>query len=547
MRLSTRNALLGVIRNSRYVSYRHGHAYIAWRCYSDAKNRTYDDAINLLNTLQTPYAELKRQWDAGIRRGQEDLDHTKQCLGRLGYTENDLTKLNIVHVAGTKGKGTVCGYVESILGEYRKLALDSETRDLHQISLHKNIGLYTSPHLISVRERIRINSAPISEELFTKYFFEVWDKICEPDADGKQPVSPKPVYFRFLTLMSFHVFLSESIDVAVYEVGMGGQYDATNIIKRPSVTGISSLGIDHTFHLGNTIESIAWHKSGIFKGSTPAYTVQQPWPAMAVLSERAYQRRARGFHCVDENPSLKDVKIKPDATFQRQNASLAIALARKVLLKVNRDNVDLEEELKAPGLPERFVRGLESIASRGRCEVRVDGNTVWYLDGAHTADSIIVASKWFCDEVKDKPEPRVLIFNQQGHRETIELLERLFAATERQLKFDHVIFCPSTPPASSTKKDHVNLQTDLEAVASLTVQQKFADKWQELSAERWPGSKTEIKVLPSLEEAFDYVRSIGSTGTESERVEGEKVRVFITGSIHLVGRALNVLEGVDAL
>ncbi|CZR56050.1 related to folylpolyglutamate synthase [Phialocephala subalpina] len=558
MRLTLYCTFSRVASTSPHAKLCRNHALLTRRCYSDATNRTYDDAINLLNTLQTPYAELKRQWDSGIKRGAEDLQHTKTCLSRLGYTGKDLNKLNVIHVAGTKGKGTVCAYVESILAQYQSWALSVPSNDPTRTrtlppARPRSIGLYTSPHLISVRERIRLNSAPISEELFTKYFFQVWDKLCVPSELENDSVFPKPVYFRFLTLMSFHVFLSESVDVAIYETGMGGEYDATNVVERPLVTGISALGIDHTFHLGNSVEEIAWHKAGIFKKFVQAYTVQQPPAAMAVLSKRAHSIKVGGFRIVEENPLLQGVKIRPNEPFQRQNASLAIALSKYALIKLNpkrrvfpRPEDGLSKEIVP--LPEKIVRGLEQVVSRGRCETKIDGNVTWYLDGAHTADSIVIASKWFCDKVADKPEPRVLIFNQQGHRESMELMEDLFASTKGRSKFDHVIFCPSVPPASSTRKDHVNFQTDLEAVASLTVQQKFADRWRELDSSQ----ETTITVLHSLEEAFEYVKRIEThdNSEAGQEIAGErqKARVFITGSIHLVGRALGMLEGgIDAL
>lgn len=310
----------------------------------------------------------------------------------------DLDQLNIIHVAGTKGKGTVCAYVESILNEYRKSrAIAPSDQKTH--TRPKKVGLYTSPHLISVRERIRINSSPISEALFSKYFFEVWDKICVPDQQGRPPPSPLPVYFRFLTLMSFHVFISESVDVAIYETGMGGEYDATNIIERPAATGISALGIDHTFHLGNTIESIAWHKLGIAKKDVRLYTVEQPSKAMAVISKRAHEKTGMDqIAVVGESPYLKDINIKPNAPFQKQNASLAIALSMDVLRKINPEGAITWPE---NGLPPEFVRGLENLVSRGRCETIVTDKVVWYLDGAHTADSITIASQWFRDSVEN--------------------------------------------------------------------------------------------------------------------------------------------------
>lgn len=355
---------------------------------------------------------------------------------------SDLDKLNVVHVAGTKGKGTVCAYVDSILNQYRISAKPTSRTFCPQ-----KIGLYTSPHLISVRERIRINGFPISEELFTKYFFEVWDKLCVPDQAGSPPVTPLPVYFRFLTLMSFHVFISESVDCAIYEVGMGGEYDATNIIEKPAVTGITALGIDHTFHLGKTIDKIAWHKAGIFKKSVAAYSVTQPLKAQTVLEERALEigvkflSRARSFNA----------PVLPQTKFQQQNADLAIELAKDILNLFRPGNCKLRFDRNR--IPNTIRRALEGVVSRGRCEVKVTDKINWYLDGAHTADSIDIAVRWFHTCKTSTHGPRVLIFNQQGHRESMELLERLFTIAKAiGAQFNHVIFCPSLPPVDSVRK-----------------------------------------------------------------------------------------------
>lgn len=146
-------------------------------------------------------------------------------------------------------------------------------------------GLYTSPHLVAVRERIRINGIPISEEDFAKYFFEVWDKLKDdfrvspPQNSGatpsllhfqpKETTPPMPAYFRFITLLSFHVFLKMKVDATILEVGVGGMYDSTNIVPKPIVTGVTALGIDHVAVLGKTLADIAWQKGGIFKVSLP--------------------------------------------------------------------------------------------------------------------------------------------------------------------------------------------------------------------------------------------------------------------------------------
>ncbi len=145
------------------------------------------------------------------------------------------------------------------------------------------IGLYTSPHLMAVRERIQIDGESLPEEDFARYFWEVWDKLEAEDTS-------KPVYFRFLTLLAFHTFMEECVDVVVLEVGVGGEYDSTNIIEKPVVTGITSLGIDHVAVLGNAIGEIAWHKAGIFKEGVPALTVSQLPEAMTVLERRAKER-----------------------------------------------------------------------------------------------------------------------------------------------------------------------------------------------------------------------------------------------------------------
>lgn len=301
-----------------------------------------------------------------------------------------MDRLNIIHVAGTKGKGSTCAFVDSILAEYRQTT-----------GTPKKSGLFISPHLIAVRERIRINSAPISENLFAKYFFEVWDRLeaSTLHADDGVPLKSKPIYGRYLTLVSWHVFLQEKVHVAVYETGVGGEFDATNVVERPLASGITTLGIDHVYVLGDTVGKIAWHKAGIMKTGSPAFSVEQFSEAAEVLRIRAAEKKVHLTE-LPINPGIRAVRIKPMATFQQRNASLAIALAETALSKLG---IKIGEK-DAKELPREFKDGLEKTSFRGRCEVKAEGKITWHVDGAHTADSLKVSAQWFAHETEKRYE-----------------------------------------------------------------------------------------------------------------------------------------------
>lgn len=379
---------------------------------------------------------------AGIRPDAASVREMRAYLARVGYTPRDLDRLNIVHVAGTKGKGSACAFVDSILARYRQRG-----------GPPRRVGLFTSPHLIAVRERIRIDSTPISEELFASYFFQVWDRLeanRDVAADAAAPGS-RPIYSRYLTLLSYHVFLSEGVDAAVYETGIGGEYDATNVVEHPVATGISTLGIDHVFVLGDTVEKIAWHKAGIMKPGSPAFTIEQVPSAAEVLKRRAAEKGV-DLKVLDIDPRLAAVKIRPDAAFQKRNATLAVALAEAALKKL--------DPAFAPGdaLPQEFVDGLEQVVWRGRCEVKHEDSVIWHIDGAHTADSLKMAARWFVGECAHRPAagPKVLIFNQQGRSEAVDFLDGLCNTVKKAdpagTGFEHVIFCTNVTYAKAGYK-----------------------------------------------------------------------------------------------
>ncbi|KAJ5109955.1 Folylpolyglutamate synthetase [Penicillium argentinense] len=444
----------------------------------------------------------------------------RQWVCRIGYNVNDLNRLNVVHVAGTKGKGTTCAFVNSILQNYQQ-----------SVGVPRKIGLYTSPHLVMVRERIRINSFPISEEQFTKYFFEVWDAL-ESSAvrEGIDPAH-KPAYFRFLTLMAFHVFMREGVDAAVFEVGVGGEVDSTNVIPQPSVTGITTLGIDHMAALGDTIDKIAWHKAGIFKTGSPAFTVPQVPDAMEVLHQRA---KEKGINLVTiaVHPAVFDIGLKPAEDFQRTNASLAIRLSLSLLNKLG-----VQVDLGLETLPKQFTQGLENIVWRGRCEALTTEKQIWHLDGAHTEESLKLAASWFgrvskSQSNRSRDTPRVLIFNQQSTRDAEALLRTVHSEIYNNcnLNFQYALFCTNvTYKGNAYKVDFVNRNVDPKELESLSLQRRMAELWHQFDP------RTETKELVSIEEAIEYANDIVC--------EVDKTMILVTGSFHLVGGALSVLEG----
>ncbi|KAI1430827.1 tetrahydrofolylpolyglutamate synthase [Xylaria sp. CBS 124048] len=510
----------------------------AWRTMATrtGEGRSYNDAIDALNSLQTPYAIIEARRRAGIRPDATSIAEMRTYLRRIGYSPSDLDRLNILHVAGTKGKGSTCAFTASILAHYQR------TRGLP----HK-IGLFTSPHLIAVRERIRIDGAPVSEDLFARYFFDVWDRLGDAETHegpvvlDKQlgvPIPSRPIYSRYLTLMSYHVFLQEGVDAAVYETGIGGEYDATNIVERPLASGITTLGIDHIFALGDTVEKIAWHKAGIMKARSPAFTVGQVPEAAHVLQERAREKGVL-LKVLDIDPRLKGVNIRPNAVFQKKNASLGIALAETALEKL-----DPSFEPDASALAGAFVDGLEQVVWRGRCEVKseAEGQIIWHIDGAHTVDSLKMATMWFAGECATKVGPKALIFNQQGREEAVHFLDGMITALKAHGQgvndaFDYVVFCTNVTHAETGyRRDFVNHQYDPEAIKALTAQHRFAEKWATLDP------RAKIAVVPTIEEAINHMRDLGSSASE-----GQTIQVLITGSLHLVGGALSILDGAEVL
>lgn len=357
------------------------------------------------------------------------------------------------------------------------------------------------------------------------------------------------MYFRYLTLTALHAYLKEGVDSAIIECGIGGEYDSTNILLKPTVTAVTSLGIDHTAMLGSTLPEIAWHKAGIFKSGSIAFSAPQKDEAITVLQERAKERDTQ-LHIVDVHPDLANNKVKLglSASFQKVNASVAIAVAAAHLRALGHTSVPDPTITSHIELPAEFIKGLEEVRWPGRCEVRREKNVAWHIDGGHTLESIEVTGQWFAEQMaaanatpgSAKAAPRIMIFNQQT-RDANALAKALYTALQTGITadstspFTHVIFTTNQTFSEGYKPDLVSINTNQHDVDSLAVQKALAKTWSEID------NTAEVKVLKTIEEAVNTARSIAGDWAIEAGADAE-VMVLITGSLHLVGGALEMLE-----
>ncbi len=306
-----------------------------------------DQAIAYLKHL--PYTEVK-----------PGLDRIGCLLEAVG---NPQERLPAVHIAGTNGKGSAAMMIASVLH-----------------SAGYRVGLYTSPHLISYCERIQINHISITE----REFAQLADELM-PLANS---MADKPTQFEFLTAMAFLSFARHKTDIAVVEVGLGGRFDATNVIT-PLVSVLTNVELDHTDLLGDTIEKIAWEKVGIAKKNVPLVTGERKREALAVIAREcaivgaplvpardAVERLDFTWdHQEFEITSLGRVRVKLLGGYQRENLAVALETLRV-----------LQERLEIPA--EAIRQGLERLWWPGRFEVVQREPYIIVLDGAHNPHGV---------------------------------------------------------------------------------------------------------------------------------------------------------------
>jgi dihydrofolate synthase/folylpolyglutamate synthase len=395
--------------------------------------RTYQQAIAYL--LQR--TDYEKQTRLRYNVSTFNLGRMERLLSLLG---NPHQKVHMVHIGGTKGKGSTATMLA------RMLEANNYT-----------VGLYTSPHVVHLHERIAVNAEMVTE-------MEMRDLINRVHAPvEKMSKTDPPTFFEIMTALAFMYFVDKAVDIAIIETGLGGRLDSTNVIQ-PKVVGITSLSIDHQQQLGTTIDQIAEEKAGIFKRGVPTITVQQEPAAMQVLrmqamsmdaplsvtgtdidfSHRFETSREHGPHtriCLTTPTSrFEHLRVPLYGKHQAINCGLALAMLDK---------------LKSFGYVidnQKAADGLLKVSLTGRMEM------IWHdprilIDGAHNAASIQALMHAIGQNIPY--DSMVVIFGCNSDKDVRGMLEML------QYGADKVIFTRSNSVKAMSPEDLAEMYTEI--------------------------------------------------------------------------------------
>jgi dihydrofolate synthase/folylpolyglutamate synthase len=356
----------------------------------------------------TTYKEALEWIHSRLRLGiKPGLQRMEWMMDKLGNPE---TKIKAVHVGGTNGKGSTVTFLRSILeaGGYM-------------------VGTFTSPYIEQFNERISVNGKPITDEELL-----LLANVIRPLADElEQTTLEGPTEFEVITAMSFYYFANvKKVDVVIYEVGLGGRLDSTNIFQ-PLATIITNIGLDHTNILGNTYQEIAFEKAGIIKGGIPTFTAVKHPGALKVIEEQAkikgaplfrlnqefsisaHQSLEKGevFSVQTEYQRLEQLEISMIGQHQTENATLAVIAAQFL------------QQQGLYSITEQEIRiGLKKAYWPGRFEILSD-NPLVIIDGAHNEEGITA----FVHELQTRYEHRNIhiVFAALKDKKLDEMIARL--------------------------------------------------------------------------------------------------------------------------
>lgn len=350
----------------------------------------YDEAIEWIYSTQT----------FGIKLG---LDAPKKLLAH--YLAYPTSETKVAHIAGTNGKGSTCAILDSVAR-----------------SSGERTGLFTSPHLVDFRERVRVSGEMISKKDAARHLTAIRNLVSTWDNH--------PTFFEIVLVMAMKYFRDMECDLIILETGMGGRLDATTAVPA-DVYGITPIAKDHSQWLGETLEEIAAEKAGIIITSAPTFSAVQPPEAATVIAIEANRNRSK-LTIVDQAIEAYHIALK--GHYQRENAALALEMAHALGLSLRYDNVK---------------DGLKNIVWPGRFET-TSTEPLTIIDGAHNPHAAnILAQTW--DEIYPDIQP-VIIF---GAVETKDLSGVLACLTKIS---DTIIFSPINSPRSIKFSDLDNIE-----------------------------------------------------------------------------------------
>ena len=419
---------------------------------------------------------LKSLQRFGIKLG---LDNIGILLDALGNPQSSFPS---IHVAGTNGKGSVS-------------AMLARSLTLHGLKT----GLYTSPHLTRIEERIRIDDGMISGAAFNRELSDVKSRVDGLLAEGRLRVSP--TFFEVVTAVALAHFGREGVDVAVLETGMGGRFDATNIVT-PVLSVITTISLDHQEHLGGTLAKIAFEKAGIIKKGVPVVTGVRKGAALRVIRKRARELRSPLVEAFGPGTVLSSELRRNGYRFRYESRNGAYAF-RPSLQGIHQGEnaavvlraAEVLGKVWRPLDPAKTIEGIESARWDGRLEA-VSKSPLVILDGAHNIEGVEALSVYLRDVIR---KPVILVFDAMRDKAIGEMTGRLFPLAKR-------IILTKIPTARAASPEEI-------------LGLGCADR-------------KKISVEPDVARAFG----------EALRIAEKRTPVVVAGSLFLVGEIKRILE-----